>query len=1142
MRERPPTVRTAPDGGCENGPRRSKTLGDGVTNRCLFALALSVSLVDDNTMRTCGNGTVAGSEVCDDGNIVAGDGCSASCGLEPGYGCAVDAGSDGTCDTGGMGSVVPVCGDGIVIATEICDDGNTISGDGCSATCTTVEVGYECDVDIGSDGTCDTGGPNSVVPVCGDSIVVGTEVCDDGNLVSGDGCNASCALENGYICSQDTMPVDGQCDTNGPGSVVPVCGDSIIVSAEVCDDGNVVPGDGCSTSCILETGYGCNVDAGSDGTCDTTGTGSVVVVCGDSLVIAGEVCDDGNAIAGDGCDATCATVEAGYECTVDATSDGTCDTGGAGSVRLICSNGAIDSGEVCDDGNVATGDGCDASCALETNYVCTQDTTPNDGICDTAGPGSVVFDTDGDGIPDVTDVDDDNDGILDTDEGTGDTDGDTIIDSLDLDSDNDGITDLIEGNSGCADTTPADAICDGAFDATGYATDGSGATPPDTDLDNVPDFQDIDSDNDGILDISEGNSGCTDTAPNDGVCDLGDSDGDGLADSIDDTAGRGDATLTAVPNTDGDMQADYLDVDSDDDGLFDTFEGNSGGADTTPVDGECDDPDTDGDGLAEEIDDFVGHGDTTQVVPPNTDGTGDEDYRDLDSDDDGILDSFEGTVDTDSDMVPDFRDLDSDNDGLGDTVEGNTGCADLLAQQGVCDGPDADGNGVADDASGLAPPDTDGDAVADFRDLDTDNDGIPDVIEGGSNCADTVVENSVCDGPDSDGDGIVDSIDIGSGLHGGLPDPKVDSDTDTVPNYRDLDSDDDGIVDVIEGGTGCADVEQDGLCDGPDSDGDGLVDNVDDGTGFGDDVVDALPDTDNLVEPDYLDLDSDEDGTFDSDGATCTDTIPLDGMCDGVDSDGDGAVDDIDGFTGFGVAQDTDGDGVNNAQDLDDDNDGILDSDEGSIDTDGDGVIDSLDLDSDNDGISDLDEGGATCVDADLNNEVCDGPVDSNGVPAGATSSPTNIDGTGAPDFQSLDSDGDTIPDILEGDSPCTDTDGDNRCDGSDTDGDGVVDDLDGSTGFGDPGTADAPDTDNDGAQDYRDLDSDADGIPDADEGTIDTDSDGVPDYRDVDVDNTLRLGGGGCQSSDAPLDGGLLMAMALIVIARRKRKLSDGI
>lgn len=39
--------------------------------------------------------------------------------------------------------------------------------------------------------------------VCGDGFQDALEYCDDGNTVSGDGCDASCAIEPGYYCSPD---------------------------------------------------------------------------------------------------------------------------------------------------------------------------------------------------------------------------------------------------------------------------------------------------------------------------------------------------------------------------------------------------------------------------------------------------------------------------------------------------------------------------------------------------------------------------------------------------------------------------------------------------------------------------------------------------------------------------------------------------------------------------------------------------------------------------------------------------------------------------------------------------------------------------------------------------------------------------
>jgi cysteine-rich repeat protein len=39
--------------------------------------------------------------------------------------------------------MVEVCGDGMNLGRVGCDDGNTVSGDGCSSTCS-VEAGYTC--------------------------------------------------------------------------------------------------------------------------------------------------------------------------------------------------------------------------------------------------------------------------------------------------------------------------------------------------------------------------------------------------------------------------------------------------------------------------------------------------------------------------------------------------------------------------------------------------------------------------------------------------------------------------------------------------------------------------------------------------------------------------------------------------------------------------------------------------------------------------------------------------------------------------------------------------------------------------------------------------------------------------------------
>lgn len=154
---------------------------------------------------------------------------------------------------------------------------------------------------------------------CGDGIIQAGEQCDDGNVVNGDGCSSTCQVQTGYSCS------------GTPSVCTTICGDGIKVGAEQCDDGNVVNGDGCSSTCTVQPGYFCS---GSPSVCST--------VCGDGIVAGPETCDDGNNTNGDGCSATCNT-ESGYSCSgvpsVCTQLNPNDDCGGA--VVLTGSNGTV---------------------------------------------------------------------------------------------------------------------------------------------------------------------------------------------------------------------------------------------------------------------------------------------------------------------------------------------------------------------------------------------------------------------------------------------------------------------------------------------------------------------------------------------------------------------------------------------------------------------------------------------------------------------------------------------------------------------------------------------------------------------------------------------------------------------------------
>ena len=181
---------------------------------------------------------------------------------------------------------------------------------------------------------------------------------------------------------------------------------------------------------------------------------------------------------------------------------------------------------------------------------------------------------------------------------------------------------------------------------------------------------------------------------------------------------------------------------------------------------------------------------------------------------------------------------------------------------------------------------------------------------------------------------------------------------------------------------------------------------------------------------------------IDAGGGVTTVTTPAEVN---ADTDGDGALNIDDAFPlNASETIDSDGDGIGNNADPDDDNNGILDADEGSTpaptatDTDGDGVLDTTD----------------NCV---------------------ANFNPSQTD---------------------------TDTDGEgNVCD-TDDDGDSMLDAAD----LFPTDSTEQTDTDKDGIGDNADTDDDNDTLLDTVEdlggGKIDFDNDGIPNREDIDSDN----------------------------------------
>lgn len=250
-------------------------------------------------------------------------------------------------------------------------------------------------------------------------------------------------------------------------------------------------------------------------------------------------------------------------------------------------------------------------------------------------------------------------------------------------------------------------------------------------------------------------------------------------------------------DTDGDGVLDGVDVDDDNDGLPDLQESST---DLDPF-GDAD------------LNSTLNYQDAGMPgwVDANTDGIDDR----YDMDGDGIINSYDH--DTDGDGIPDVREtdlIDVDQDAI---VDGAIG-------------PDGWSTVVAGMLPAHSPLDTDDDGLPNFRDIDSDADGITDHVE-----AQFTNHYVLPAGIDTDQDGIDNAYDKDDNItynHQGLIPVNFQGAVDTEPDYIDADADDDGRPDIIEGHDGDLNGVADFTPTGTDTDGDGLDDAFDlDNTG-----------------------------------------------------------------------------------------------------------------------------------------------------------------------------------------------------------------------------------------------------------------------------------------------------------------------
>ena len=477
-----------------------------------------------------------------------------------------------------------------------------------------------------------------------------------------------------------------------------------------------------------------------------------------------------------------------------------------------------------------------------------------------------------------------------------DYDNDGVPNRLDLDSDNDGIPDNIEAQTTLGYTAPSSDNNNNGL-ADNYESDAAlGLTPVDTDGDGLPDYLDLDSDNDDILDHREvGNGfglkvGINGLAPerevNDDYTDVNGTYSDfpvnDFTDEDQDANQGGDVDFRdPFSDTDRDAKSNTIDLDNDNDGILDNLECTGSQAELSFTVNDIKNNDqssttASGGGL------LVATTETAQGGSGTSGSTHD------------VQISYQAKV-TNPDqsylstctMKFDIKQFD---DGLRLDIDGITVLNfNGLHWRDLCefiDGGRFDSNGT--DEKGWTPWTGEGNAelVANSGSvqlfLDTNvpsirEDIIPYLTKNLGSGTDAFIYRPVkfdC----ADAGGV--TLDLynanqltNTQLTNVVATASVyacnDTDTDGVPNMYDLDSDNDGIYDVVESGSGVA--HTDGLPDGPinalglplsvDADENGVLDYT-------------LANSDATGEADFLVLDADADG--------CSDVLEA-GFSDGDD-------------------------------------------------------------------------------------------------------------------------------------------------------------------------------------------------------------------------------------------------------------------
>lgn len=435
---------------CDDG---NAAAGDGCSDACAIEPGYACAGEPSVCTEGCGDGTVGGSEACDDGNDVGGDCCSAACQIEPSceiepndteaeandleailgggsylrghiqptndvdfFRFSIPAGATGTFGAEtltGLGGLT--CGNpdldpafyildenGMELASA--DDIDPDNTNYCSQI--VVEGLGEGDYYLAIEKSPFAGGVTFgylndialVIAQCGDGVVAGNELCDDGNTADGDGCSALCEIE---MASPEVEPNNDatQADANPhftpnaliTGAITPI-GDNdwfaidipgiADLRIETFDPGSMTTCNTVDSTIALFGPDGATALAGDDDdgiqACSlldpSTDAGVTRLQPGtyflrvrefqsDETIPGYDVLVRYTALCGDGVRQPAEECDGEPDCNADCTR------------MAACGDGIVAGDEMCDDGNTADGDGCSAACMIEGLVT---ETEPND--------------------------------------------------------------------------------------------------------------------------------------------------------------------------------------------------------------------------------------------------------------------------------------------------------------------------------------------------------------------------------------------------------------------------------------------------------------------------------------------------------------------------------------------------------------------------------------------------------------------------------------------------------------------------------------------------------------------------------------------------------------------------------------------